>query len=129
MQTDPIIISVIGTDPIGDMLDDFSKKQKEDLPIIVKKIKNGKDNITDCHLVFIGQSEQQQLSAILQQLKRTNVLTVSDMSGFAQNGGMIGFIIENGRVRIEINLDTVHSAGLKISAKLLEVAKIVPREE
>jgi hypothetical protein len=42
---------------------------------------------------------------------------------------MIGFVIRDGRVRIEINPAAVNRAKLKLSAKLLELASIVNHEE
>jgi hypothetical protein len=123
----PIIISILGTDPIGDLLEDFSRKSAADQPIIVKKVGKDMNDISACHLLFIGKSEIRQLPGILMQLEGTNVLTVSDIPGFAHNGGMIGFFIANDRVKIEINVSTVQHAGLKVSAKLLEVAKLISR--
>ena len=127
--TSPITIFVLGTDPIGDLLENFSKKQTSGHPIIVKKINAETDDFSSCHLFFIGQSAKQQLPALFKQLQGTKVLTVSDISGFAHQGGMIGFVIEDGRVKIQINLRAVNHAGLKISAKLLEIAKIVSSED
>lgn len=128
IKSDPVIIYVLGTDPVGNLLDDFSKKQAEGQSIIVKKIKKEFTDIANCNLLFISQIEKVRLPAILKQLDGTNVLTVSDIPGFTRQGGMIGFFIQNDKVKIEINLKAVNKAGLKISAKLLEVAKIVSDE-
>lgn len=123
-----IVIGVLGSDNIGEILEDFSKKKNDDQSIIVKKFKKRVSEISDCNLLFIAQSEQQQLSQILKQVEGANVLTVSDIPGFAKRGGMIGFFIEQNRVRIEINIKATNKAGLKISAKLLEVARIIDSE-
>jgi hypothetical protein len=128
-RTVPITIFVRGTDPIGVLLEDFLKKQTSDLSLIVKKINAEENDISKCQLLFIGHSEKEKLPAIFRQLQGTKVLTVSDIPGFARLGGMIGFIIEKGRVKIEINQHAVSKAGLQISAKLLEVAKIVSSED
>ena len=125
----PTIIFVLGNDPVGDSLEDFSKDQTTGRTIIVNKIENETRAISDCHLIFIGVSEKQQLAAIFQQLRGADVLTVSDIPGFARHGGMIGFFIENGRVKIEIDLNAVNDAGLKISAKLLEIAKVISSKD
>jgi hypothetical protein len=127
--TGPITIFVLGTDPIGDLLEDFSKKQISDHPLIVKKIATETNDFSSCHLFFITQSAKQQLPSVFRRLLGTNILTVSDIPGFARLGGMIGFVIEDGRVKIEINLPAINNAGLKISAKLLEIAKIVSGED
>lgn len=81
-----------------------------------------------CHLLVIGRSEAGRLPEILSEVSGAGVLTVSDIPRFARGGGMIGFRTEGGRVRIEVNPAAAAAAGLKVSAKLLEVARVVPRE-
>lgn len=124
-----IIIATFGTDDIGDILEDFSKKQSDNQSIVVKRLKKKISEVTGCNLLFISQTEQPQLPQILNQLEGTNVLTVSDIPGFASRGGMIGFFIEQNKVKIEINVKATTKAGLKVSAKLLEVAKLVNGDE
>jgi hypothetical protein len=58
-------------------------------------------------------------------LKGTNVLTVGEMSQFALNGGMIQFTLIDKQVQFEINLEAASHAGLKISSRLLALARIV----
>lgn len=79
-----------------------------------------------CHLLVIGRSEAARLPEILRTVSGTGVLTVSDIPRFSRSGGMIGFRTEGGRVRIEVNPGAAAAAGLRMSAKLLEVARIVP---
>jgi hypothetical protein len=55
------------------------------------------------------------------------VLTVGEGTSFTRAGGMIAFVIENRRVRFEINRTAAENAGLKLSSKLLTVAKLVER--
>jgi hypothetical protein len=52
-------------------------------------------------------------------------LTVSDIGGFAQAGGMIGLVEADQRIRFDINLATTHQANLKLSSQLLKLATIV----
>jgi hypothetical protein len=120
-----IYIYLLGGDSIYNILEEYSKKQSGNHPIIVKKIDKITIDIKECNMLFIGESEQHNLSLILKQLDGAKVLTVSDIPGFAHKGGMIGFINVNEKIRIEINLNMTLKAGLKISAKFLEVAKIL----
>lgn len=53
------------------------------------------------------------------------ILTVSEISQFVKKGGMIGFVVRNGKVKLQINIDHAKQAGLVISAKLLEIAELV----
>ena len=50
---------------------------------------------------------------------------MGDTKGFVEQGGMINFVLENDRVRFEVNHKAAEQAGLKISSKLLNVAKSV----
>lgn len=79
----------------------------------------------DCHLLFVKDVSYQAMSDLLRIIGRKGVLTVGDSPGFAKDGGMIGFVIHEGSVRIEINLRAATNAGLIVSAKLLEVAESV----
>lgn len=81
-----------------------------------------------CHVLVIGRSEAPRLPEILRTVSGTSVLTVSDIPRFSRSGGMIGFRTEGGRVRIEVNPGAAAAAGLRMSAKLLEVARVVPKE-
>ena len=62
---------------------------------------------------------------LLKNVKGSRVVTVSDIPDFSRQGGIVGFAIENGRVKIEINVNESKRAGLKFGAKLLEVARLI----
>ena len=62
---------------------------------------------------------------MLEKLKDARVLTVSEIDGFAQQGGIINFISERNKVRFEINPDAARRLGLNISSELLKLAKVV----
>lgn len=125
----PIIISVLGSDPVGGLLDNFSQNQKSGSPIIVNRIGKDLNNLENCNLLFISKQEAARLPTIFKQLEGSNVVTVSDINNFARRGGMIGFVVDEDRVKLEINLDATNRAGLKISAKLLELSKIITKAE
>lgn len=128
-RTSPVIISVLGADPVADYLEDFSKRQPEGRSFELKKIKKIAGNLSVCNLLFISRLQQHQLPVILKMLEGANVVTVSDIPGFARLGGIIGFVVEDDRVKLEINLRAAKKAGLKISAKLLEIARIVEKAD
>ncbi|MGE5365521.1 MAG: YfiR family protein [Bacteroidota bacterium] len=125
----PIIITVLGSDPVGGLLENFSQNQKSGSPIIVNRIGKDLNNLENCNLLFISKQEAARLPTIFKQLEGSNVVTVSDINNFARRGGMIGFVVDEDRVKLEINLDATNRAGLKISAKLLELSKIITKAE
>jgi len=65
------------------------------------------------------------LNPALSLLNQHFVLTVSDMPGFVQSGGIIGFETVNNKIKLQVNLSTAKTANLNISSKLLSVAEIV----
>jgi len=121
----PYKICVLGRDPFGQDLRD----------ITADKSLNGRrfevNHVTDlqqargCLILFICSSELGQMKQILGALRGSGVLTVGDTKGFAEMGGMINFVLENNRVQFEVNRKAAEESGLKISSKLLTVAKLV----
>ncbi len=122
---EPVTIGLIQADDIALLLEDYIRTKAPDSGIRVKKITSLPDDLAACQFVYIDQSQKAILEDILKNIKQSKVLTVSDISGFARHGGMIGFFQEEGRIRVEINLDEVKKSDLEVSAKLVEVARIV----
>jgi hypothetical protein len=121
----PLVIGVLGDDPFGDYLDETVRGEKvNDRPFVVQRYHHVEE-MDGCHVLFISRSEAGRLDSVLAALKGRSILTVSDMDGFAQNGGMIRLVTENNRIRLRINVDAADAARLTISSKLLRLAKIV----
>ena len=79
-------------------------------------------------MLFVSSSEALHLSQIKESLKGKCVLTIGETEGFAQTGGVINFTLEENKVRFEINVDAAERSHLKISSKLLALAKVVKDE-
>lgn len=121
----PFLVCVIGDDPFGASLDQFLA-DKSLLGHRLKVQRLGKAEwAKTCEIAFISSSEKPHLPSILDQLSSTNVLTVGDTPGFAEMGVMINFILQDDHVRFEINVGAAKRAGLRISSRLLSLAKIV----
>jgi hypothetical protein len=74
-------------------------------------------------MVFISRSEDKHLPTILASLKTAPVLTIGEADDFLGSGGIIRFCLEGNKVRFEINREAAESAKLRISAKLLLLAR------
>ncbi len=77
-----------------------------------------------CQILFVSRSERERLPQILAPLKSSPVLTVGDTKGFLDQGGIVNFILEGSKVHFEINPAAADQAKLKISSKLLRLARI-----
>jgi len=120
----PIRICVLGRNPFGSSLDNFSSRTSQNRGLLIEYLPS-LQSITSCHVVFISRSEEKRLTQILQRIENSPVLTVSDMEGFVYRGGIIGFVPKRRKVGIEINVSASRAAGAKLSSKLLEVATLV----
>ena len=76
-------------------------------------------------MLFIASAESPHSDEVLQLLKGTSVLTIAETPGFSKQGGIINFVLEDSKVRFEVNIDAAKHAGLNISSRLLSLAKIV----
>lgn len=124
----PVVLGVLGDSPITDLLiETAAGKTVNGRAVTIRRFKEGQD-LRACQILFLSSSEEKRVPQILEKVKRSSVLTVSETSGFAQAGGMINFVVEGNKVRLEINLDAAGRARLKISAKVIAVAHLVTGE-
>jgi YfiR/HmsC-like len=126
----PMNFCALGRSRVVDELDSsIGGKNINGHTIMVKHL-HGTDEIKGCHLVFLAASAGKQQQKLLQAAKGSSVLLVAETSGFARAGGTINFIMENGRLIFEVNINAAENSHLKISSKLLALARIVsPSEE
>ena len=76
-------------------------------------------------MLFLAAVQKKMNAAIVASVQQSSVLTVGESEHFAQEGGMIGFVLEDNKIRFEINLEAAQKANLKISSRLLALAKSV----
>jgi YfiR/HmsC-like len=91
-------------------------------PIAVRPISTASD-VVGCQIIFLTSKRNEQ--AILDAARREAALSVGESDGFAARGGMINFIREGNKLRFEINTSVAEQAGLKISSRLLQLARLV----
>lgn len=119
------LICVLGQDPFGASLDAVvSGESIGGNPVVAKRISRSQDAVS-CRVLYISPSEESQLKDVLNALGKASVLTVSDIPQFSRRGGMVQFVMENNRVRFEVNLANATGAGLNLSSELLKVAVTV----
>jgi hypothetical protein len=81
-----------------------------------------------CHILFIGSPEKRSLLRILERFEKLCVLTVGETEDFTRYGGMIKFMIVENKVHFEINVEAIDQSGLKMSSKILKLAKIYQKK-
>ncbi len=122
------VVGVLGSDPFGDRLEEaFRGKRFGDQPILVRRLRTDAE-VRDCQLVFISRSESGRLRLLLEDLQDRPVLTVSDIPGFVEAGGHVGFHEQRSKLHFNINLEGTRRSGLTMSSQLLKLAWNLQRD-
>ena len=123
------VICVLGEDPFGSVLDrTVTGEAIGSRQVEARRIMRAQD-VKSCAILYISNSESNRLTKILASLNNAPVLTVSDIPDFIAQGGMIQFVLRDGRVRFEVNLAPAEQDGLTMSSELLKVAVEVKRDK
>jgi hypothetical protein len=122
----PFTYCTIGEDPFHGALErTMSGKTIGQRPLRVEHL-NGTGQAGECQILFVGgRSDKKYIAETIASVSELPILTVGEADEFAEHGGAIGFCTESNKIRFEINLEAAGKARLKISAKLLALAKTV----
>ncbi len=121
----PFRICVVGRDPFGDTLTSIVQGKSISGHAILSLQVQSPAEARSCHVLFLSQSDPETLRQSLERLRGLPILTVGESTDFLPLGGMINFVLEEDRVRFEINLGAAEQHHLKLSSKLLAVARVV----
>ena len=125
---DEFVITVL-KDPFNGLLEKIYSKKK----IKSKKVKIVYiDNINELkftNILYIPNSESSNLHKILQKIKNKNILTVSDIRGFAEKKGTMQIYFASQKIKLKINLDTAKEDKLQIKSSLLRIATVIREEQ
>jgi hypothetical protein len=78
-----------------------------------------------CHILFVSQFERKRYGRVLESVRGQNVLTVGETPEFLDAGGIVSFSMHEEALQFDVNLDEANKAHLKISSRLLALARHV----
>lgn len=119
----PIIVGVVGESPGGSAIEKINGKIANGRLLLIKRFPTVR-TITYCHILFVSSSQADNLPQMLVAAGPA-MLTVGESDRFAQMGGIINFVVVGSKVRFDINQTGAKKGGLRISAKLLGLARSV----
>jgi hypothetical protein len=119
----------LGRSPVVDELDSSMLGKSINRHAIAVRHLRGPEDIKGCHLVFLAASAVKQQQKLVLAAKGSPMLLVAETPGFAQAGGTINFYSKAGRLLFEVNISAAENAHLKVSSKLLSLARIVTASE
>jgi len=125
-RSQPLVFTILGEDDLAaDLAGLLSSRTVNGRPVFVRFARRPQD-ARGSQILYLAASESSQIALVLAAVDTSAVLTVSDAPGFATHGGMVGFATDGTRVRFEVNRNVAERSGLKLSAKLLSLAHLVP---
>jgi hypothetical protein len=119
----PIVFCVLGQTPLNRPLEDaLAGKVVGARPLVFRQITDSKQ-AGECKVLFINLPDKKRYRPTLDLVKSLHVLTVGEADDFTEQGGVARFLLDEGRVRLEFNLDAADDAKLHVSSKLLSLGK------
>jgi hypothetical protein len=124
---DPFVICVLGEDPFGRALDDVvSGKKIDGRGFTVRRISEAR-RATGCMILFVSSTERKPVLSTLGSLNQSGVLTVGETDNATSDGMIINLMLQDGKVRFEIDMDAAEKERLRFSSKLLSLATVVKK--
>jgi hypothetical protein len=121
----PIQICIAGDNPFGGDLEKFVKtKTVAGRRFRVVQLRAAQQ-CKSCHILFVSSADTERIPDVIRNVSGGSVLTVGESPVFTNEGGIINFVLENERVRFEVNNRAATAARLRLSSKLLTIAKHV----
>jgi hypothetical protein len=124
-QDTPLTIGVLAADALAAELARFADGRSIDgRPVVVRTIRAG-DPLADLNVVFVGRDGSDRLHEILASLRRGRTLAVTEFEGALASGSTINFVVVDGKVRFDVSVPASDAGSLRISSRLLAVARKV----
>ena len=122
----PFTIGILGDDPFDGTLDQIVQNRTIQGRRVTIKRFHRVDEVRGVQILYLGASERERWQKDLQELKGMTILTVSDQA--RRPGAVITFVLQDKKVRFEIDQDAAGRSGLKLSSKLLSLATSVKKK-
>jgi hypothetical protein len=119
-----LTLGIIGADKFNGVLDSVEGRIVNGKRLKLRRF-NSTRELNQCQILFVPESESYRADEILKSLNGAPVLTIGETERFTRMGGIIRFYIEENHVRFEINKTAANRSKLKISAKLMEIARVI----
>ncbi|HEY0817721.1 MAG TPA: YfiR family protein [Rhizobacter sp.] len=121
----PYVIGVAGHDALAEELEALlARRRPASRPVVARRLRPG-EAPTGLHVLFVGRGAAARAGALLAATEKSPVLTVTDTDDGLAAGSVISFAVEDQRVRFDVALRRAEAHELKISSRLLGVARRV----
>ena len=121
----PFVIGVLGSDAMAaEIAKIVIDRPVSGRTIEVRTVKRG-ESLAGLHVLFVGRAETGQLSSLAEKAQLQSVLLVSESDRGLSLGSAINLVVVEGRIRFDVSLDAAEKSGVRLSSRLLGVARSV----
>lgn len=121
----PFVFGVVGNDEVANELAKVSAgRQIGGHPVVVKRLREN-EALRGIHVVFVGRAAADRLASLIRAAQQPALLIVTETERGLEAGSAINFVVADDRVGFEVSLDAAERNGLKISSRMLAVARRV----
>jgi hypothetical protein len=122
---DPFVVIIIGEGATADATEHFlESKMIGERPLVVRRIR-WDQSLAGARAAFVLERDEKKLQRVLDAAASAGVLTIGEGESFTSRGGVIGLLVEDRRVRFDVDTSAAQNAGLRISSKLLALTRAV----
>ena len=122
---DALVVAMVGDGPTAEATERLlAHKQVGERPLVLRHLK-WDEPLTGVHAVLVNERDAKKLRRILEETASGGILSIGEGAEFATRGGVIALLVEERMVRFDIDTDAAVAARLKVSSKLLAVARLV----
>jgi hypothetical protein len=123
--SDPFVVLIIGDGPTADATERFLEaKTIGDQKISVRRVRWDQP-LEGARAAFVVESDGKRLHRILDAAASAGVLTIGEGEGFTERGGVIALLVEDRKVRFDVDTTAAQVARLRVSSKLLALTHAV----
>lgn len=125
---DKFVITIL-KNPFDNLFDKIYRDRKIHKKDVQLKYINNINDLTFTNILYIPKVRSAELAKVVKETKSKNILTVSDMRGFAEKGGMIQIAFSSQQAKLKINMDNTDKENLHIKASLLKISDVIQGRE
>ena len=121
----PFLICMLGEFSFGPSLAEITRGTVAHQRRVEVRWVSTEQDLRVCQILFISRSKRKQYEKVLEVVQGSNVLTVGETPDFIETGGAVGLSFELETLHFEVNLGAANDAHLKISSRMLTLARRV----
>ncbi|HEY0962609.1 MAG TPA: YfiR family protein [Pseudomonadales bacterium] len=121
----PLVFGIAGSEQVYDFLAELVATQNAGMRSADVRRVDVPADLAGVHVLVVGSDAAEEADALLQQGVGRSMLTITDLPGPQPANSMIHFFVADDRVRFDIALEPATAAGLRLSSRLLQVARLV----